>query len=314
MRVIGRLVLLVIALVVLGIGGVLAWAAMRDPLAALPVAREKPLATGFSSETRGNRLLHHLVLEAPELGRIGLAISLPDPLPRHKLPVIIVLGGLATGENNIRHITRAGDNAVIGYDWPIPTRLPQGINLLLAAPELYASAMRVPGQIAAALDWIVAQDWADAGRVSVLGFSLGALAAPAAEHLARRNGRSIGWTALAYGGTPLGAVLASNPFLKPRWAAPYLGDAADLLFRPLEPDEHLPHLAGKFLLIGGSDDAFIPEAASRRMRDLTPEPKTVLLFDGGHMGIGADKMALLAEIIAATTRWLVAEGAIEPPS
>jgi pimeloyl-ACP methyl ester carboxylesterase len=310
---IGRLFLLVILFALGAIGGAVAWLALRDPYEALPRAAEKAVATGFATERRGERTLQHLVLEAPGIGRLGLAISLPEPLPAGKLPLVLVLGGLATGENNIRHIPHGGANAIVGYDWPIPTRLPQGWDLLREAPDLYQRAIRVPGQIAAALDWLAAQDWADPARVSLLGFSLGTLAAPAAQRLAQEHGRRIGWTILAYGGSPLGALIAANPFLKPKGAGPYLAGAADLLFRPVEPAEHLPHLAGRFLLIGGRDDAFVPEEAARRLRDLTPEPKTVVLLEGGHMGVGANQLALLEEIIAVTSRWLVEQRAANPP-
>jgi hypothetical protein len=70
------------------------------------------------------RRLQHVVLDAPGVGRIGLAISLPDPLPKRPLSIVMVVGGLATGERNIRHIPGGGDNAIVGYDWPIPTRRP----------------------------------------------------------------------------------------------------------------------------------------------------------------------------------------------
>src|SRR5262249_44274561 len=163
-----------------------------------------------------------------------------------------------------RYITRPGENAIVGYDWPIPTRLPQGFEFVLQAPDLYQRAMRVPGQVAAALAWLTAQDWAAPDRVSALGFSLGALAAPVAEHVARRHGREVGWTALAYGGSPLGALLAANPHLKPRWAGLSLAALANLFLRPLDPAEHLPELGGRFLVIGGRDDAFVPEPAARR--------------------------------------------------
>jgi hypothetical protein len=296
-----------------GAGGLVCWLGLRDPLAALPRATETPIATGFAAEPRNGRTLQHVVLDAPGVGPIGLAISLPDPLPKRPLPIILVLGGLATGERNIRHISGGGDNAIVGYDWPIPTPLPQGWGFVREAPDLYDRVLRVPGQIAAALDWLAGQSWADPNRTSLLGFSLGALAAPAAQRLAELRGRTIGWTALAYGGSPVGALLAANPYMKPRWAAPILSRVADLVFRPVEPGEHLPHLRGRFLVVGGRDDAFVPEAAARRLRDLAPEPKTIVLLEGGHMGVGADRQALLAEIIAVTTRWLAEEKAVNPP-
>jgi hypothetical protein len=254
------------------------------------------------------------VLDAPGVGQIGLAISLPNPLPKRPLPIVMVLGGLATGERNIRNIPDGGDNAIVGYDWPVPTRLPQGWGFVRDAADLYGLALRVPGQVAAALDWLAGQGWADPQRTSILGFSLGALAVPAAQHLAEVRGRAIGWTVLAYGGSPIGALLAANPYMKPRWAAPIVSRVADLVFRPVEPGEHLPHLRGRFLLVGGRDDTFVPEGTARRIRELAPEPKTTVLLDGGHMGVGADRQALLDQIITVTTRWLVDEGAINPPS
>jgi len=296
-----------------GAAGFVCWLGLRDPLGALPRATEKPIATGFSEETRNGRMLQHVVLEAPGVGRIGLVISLPDPLPKQPLPIVMVLGGLATGERNIRHVPGGGDNAIVGYDWPIPTALPQGWDFVSEAPDLYDQVLRVPGQIAAALDWLAGQGWADSERTSLLAFSLGALAAPAAQRLAELRGRAIGWTALAYGGSPIGALLAANPYLKPRWAAPILSSVADLVLRPVEPGEHLPHLRGRFLVVGGRNDAFVPEEAARRMRDLAPEPKTIVLLEGGHMGVGADRQALLAEIIAVTTGWLANEKAVNPP-
>src|SRR5262249_61650578 len=128
----------------------------------------------------------------------------------------------------------------------------------------YGRARRVPGQAAAALAWLTAQDWAPSDGVSVLGFSLGALAAPAAEHVARRHGREVGWTALAYGGSPLGTLLIANPHLKPRWAGPSLAALADLFPRPLGPARHLPRLRGRFLLLRGAGRASPSPAAAAR--------------------------------------------------
>src|SRR5689334_19750921 len=112
MRVIGRLLLVLFLIIAVPLGGFVGWLALRDPLAALPRAAEKAVATGALSERRGERRLDHIVLEAPKVGRIGLAISLPEPLPAAKLPIILVLGGLATGERNIGHIPQHGENAV----------------------------------------------------------------------------------------------------------------------------------------------------------------------------------------------------------
>jgi predicted esterase len=82
-------------------------------------------------------------------------------------------------------------------------------------PNLYHRVMTIPGQVASALRWLIEQSWADAERHSLLGFSQGALAVPAVQDLAAPDGIRIGWIIIAYGGAPLGALLAANPHLKP---------------------------------------------------------------------------------------------------
>jgi dipeptidyl aminopeptidase/acylaminoacyl peptidase len=42
-------------------------------------------------------------------------------------------------------------------------------------------ALAITAQVNSALSWLIAQPWADRQRISLLGFSLGALAAPAIE-------------------------------------------------------------------------------------------------------------------------------------
>ena len=306
------------ALLLALIAGVAVWQGWRDPLAALPRGDEPALLTAehpvalldLNSEARTVR---HYTLEHASLGPIGLVVSLPKPVPDRPLPIVLVLGGLGTGEKNIAPIRAAGDNAIIGYDWPIPRRLPKGLDLIRELPELYGRVLAVPGQVAAAINWLSTQPWADSGRISVLGFSLGALAAPAVQRLAEAAGHDVGWTVLAYGGAGVGDLIVAHPKVDAGWAEPLLAAAADMLLRPVEPAEHLPHLSGRFLVLGGSEDSMIPERSFDLMRGLTPEPKTVVLFDGEHMGMGESKRELLDEIIRISRGWLLEHGAVNRP-
>jgi hypothetical protein len=257
-------------------------------------------------------MIQHFILHTDGIGDIGITVSLPEPLPRFKLPIVMVLGGLGTGEQNIRNVPDAGDNAIVGYDWPMPVRLGGGVAFLTQSPSLYRRVMTIPAQVSSALSWLSGQPWADPQRVSMLGFSLGALAAPAIEDVAERDGQTIGWTILAYGGDPFGALLAANPHVKPLFLRPVLAPLIDILLSPLEPCRHLPHLSGEFLVLEGQDDALIPESARARFYDATPEPKTIREFNGDHMGVGPDKQALLQEIIGASRTWLIDKGAIDP--
>ena len=292
---------------------VVAWQWLRDPFAALPRAAAAPTAVSVTDQRREGRLLRHVTLADPALGEVGLLISLPDPLPDRRLPVLIVLGGHGTGADNIRHIPDVGDNALVGYDWPVPAPLPEGFGLIRSMPDLYRRLLRVPAQVGLGMDWLATQPWADGQRFSLLGFSLGALAAPAAQRVAQTDGAAPGWTVLAYGGAPIGALVAGHPSTRPDWLRPLAGFVADTLLRPLEPAEHLPHLTGRFLVLGGRDDRFVPAAAAQRLRALTPEPRSVVEFDGDHMGVGEHQLTLLAQIIDTSAAWLIAEGAVTVP-
>ncbi len=287
------------------------WAYTRDPLLSLPLPEHGLQAERTALSAQDHRHVEHITLHGNTLGDIAFTFSLPDPLPPQKLPVVLVLGGLVTGENSIRYIKDAGDNAIVGYAWPIPVRL-HGLSAFLQAPGLYHCVMAIPGQVASALHWLIDQPWADAERISLLGFSQGALAAPAVQDMASHDGTRVGWTIIAYGGAPLGALLAANPHMKPTWLREAMAPLVDLVFHALEPTVHLPRLSGKFLVLEGRDDRLIPAAARNLLREAVPEPKTVITFEGNHMGVGPDKMALLQRIIENSKTWLIENGAINP--
>jgi hypothetical protein len=308
-----RTLCVIVAVTLVGLVAAAAWLMWRDSLAALP--RPGVAATVAVADERriDGRRVFHVNLVDPTVGSVGFTVSLPDAPPAAPLPVVMVLGGLGRGADNIAPVRAPGANALIGFDWPMPPRLPRGSGFILQAPDLYGRLIATPGQIVAALDWAASQPWADPDRISLLGFSLGAMAAPAAQRLAEARGRSIRWTVLAYGGAGLGDVLATHPRLRPGWARPVIGGLVGLLLRAIEPAEHLPHLGGAFLIIAGHDDRLVPAGPARRLRDLTPEPKTIVLLEGGHMGVGAGQQILLAKIIVTSRAWLIAQGAINGP-
>lgn len=278
----------------------------------LPPPQHNLVATRNIPVQANHRHLEHITLASPALGDIGFFISLPDPLPPGKLPIVIVLGGLGAGQDNVNHVGNAGNNAVAGLDWPIPVQMPNGLGLVKQLPGLYRHILATPGQGASMIGWLAAQPWADPHRISILGFSLGALAAPAIENLAARDGYPAGWTIIAYGGAPLGKLFAADPHIKPAWMREALGAVIDLLLRPAEPTVNLPFLSGRFLVLEGRSDSLIPEEARDTLRDAVPQPKDVVDFAGDHMGVGSFQLDLLGQIVAASRQWLLRYGAINP--
>jgi dienelactone hydrolase len=305
-----RILLYPLIILIAVICGTVGWLNALSPLSALPPPEHDLEARRTGPMTADGRHLEHITLAGDELGDIGIVISLPDPLPKEKLPVLIVLGGLGTGEDNIREIKNPGANAIVGYDWPIPVAFPGGKDFLRQTPDLYRDVMSIPGQIASAIGWLAAQPWADDRRISILGFSLGALAAPAVENLAEHDGHEIGWTVIAYGGAPLGDLFAANPHIKPLALRLAAGPIIDLLLHPLEPTVNLPQCSSHFLVLEGRDDTLIPKPDRDNLRNAVPEPKDVIFFSGDHMGVGPDREILLDEITRESRSWLVRNGAV----
>lgn len=311
-RIFAAIVLVVIAVIVAAI------AALRsqDPFAALPREAHPPVVLEERSEPFGARALLHVSLDGRSLGPIRFVVSLPDPLPPVRMPLVVILGSLRGGSRAIREISELvgdpGPNAFVGFDWPLPKREPDVADVVLSPLAWRRSVLVVPGQVDAILSWAEAKPWADPERTSLLGFSLGAFVAPAAQRIAQERGARVRWTVLAYAGAPIGDVIAGHPGAGPAWLRPALGAAAGLLLRPVEPSYHLPRLRGRFLVMGAATDRLIDPAAAERLRELTPSPRTDVRIEGDHMGVGAKKLEVLRRVVEEIRSWLVAEGAIEP--
>ncbi|HET8540402.1 MAG TPA: hypothetical protein VFL83_11070 [Anaeromyxobacter sp.] len=310
----------VLLALLVALGAAAAWLRTREPMESLP--RDDPSAVVVAEERteawRG-RTLVHVALQGRAVGRVRFVVSLPDPLPPGRLPLVVILGGLRGGSRSVRDIAQIvgdpGPNAFVGYDWPLPTREPGVGEIVRRLPEFRRSVLSVPGQVDAILAWAARRPWADPARVSVLGFSLGAFVAPAAQRIAEERGAAIRWTAIAYAGAPIGAVIAGHPRAGPAWLRPALGAGADLLLHPVEPSNHLPHLrGGRFLVLGAASDRLIARPAAERLAALVPEPRTVVRIEGDHMGVGPQKWVLLARVVDVTRAWLVEQGAIDAPA
>lgn len=278
------------------------WPSFGDPMLWLPSPSGLASISEERIERRDGRELRRLVLDAGALGLVRITVSLPDPLPAHRVPVLFILGGLRTGQHSIRHVDSPGGNALVGFDYPLQRRVGSGLGLLLRLPELRNQVFVAPGQAVAVLDWLRAQAWADPKRITPIGVSLGAMFLPAALRLdqSRPDGSSL--AVLAYGGADIVLMaprLLSSVHEDLRPLLVWLGAAS---LRPVDPAVHLPHLRGEFLLLAGTgEDAMVPEDAAQLMERLTPEPKTIIRLPGGHVG---GETEVTRRLVTALRAWL----------
>lgn len=311
--ILGGLVLAVLSIVLVTLG----WLRAEDPIAAArrvvpPFVLAKQV---YAQENRdGEHRIHSdITLTAPGELPVRFVVSLPEDTTGEPMPVQIVVGGLRAGRENIQRLpSPVGRNAIIAFQYPgrdaisdkkrsVPARI-------LAIRE---GAVVTPRQLVATLRWAGEQPWADPSRVSLLGYSLGAIFVPATHETARANKVETGVTILAFGGADVSAIVPQAlKFRTPalRWM---VGVLAGSVLHPIEPRYFLPRMETQTLLINAEADELIPPASARLMTDLTPPPKWVVTMPGDH--IDPRDPVVLSHVVNLSRDWLVARGAANEP-
>jgi hypothetical protein len=286
-----------------------------DPLVILPRAEGVLRVVSEETVVENGRTLRWMTLDAGRAGSTRFILSTPNPLPTDSpLPLLIVLGGLAEAEENLQYLPPMGNNAVLVFQWPFPAYYPhEAWTDLRRIPHALWRTLQTPGQIAAATAWTLqTSPQIDPQQVSLLSLSLGVLPAPAAQHLMQAQNIPVQATVFAYGGAPIGTLLASHPEFDLPWLRPGAAALVNLLTRPLDPQRHLPALRGHFLVLYGTQDPYVPLRAAARFEALTPEPKTVVILDTPHLDVDEVHLPVLQQVMVQVATWLQAQEAMNP--
>jgi pimeloyl-ACP methyl ester carboxylesterase len=312
-----RLVLLALAgllvlVVSVAVGGSL-WLRGQDPLAALQrhpgevrLVRDSVYEGTTTSGER--RRFRDRVFETDRAGTIRITTSRPAEGPARPLPLVVVLAGLRTGQESLGYLEHHGPNLLVGYEYPYSQETWYESAKFDQIPAIRRAVLNVPWQVSWIADRLARDPAVDSTRTALLGYSFGALFVPATQRLAADIGRPFHAAILAYGGVDNEALLEANLDIGPAPLRRALAWTAATLLYPMEPAHHLPHLPGRFLVIRGANDDQIPDALSRRLAELTPEPKEVVTLDEGHMH--PRNPELTQRVIQLSQEWLVAQGII----
>lgn len=263
------------------------------------------------SMTPHGQLTEQLVLTSDSGLRVLLRL-IRDEQPVAQRPVLIVLGGHRTGRDAVDLFGHVGDRVVVGVDYPYdgPEKV-RGMGQILKTLPLARQAMldTVPA-VSLALDWILAQPWADAERVIVVGASLGV---PFATTAAARDERIRG------------AMLVHGAADNRLWLEAQLARRIDsralhyplsvllhwMAYGPaLDTSERIGAIAPRpVVIIGARNDERTPAGQTELLYELAGEPKRLRFTDGAH--IEPDR----SEIIEALLRIADEELAflVEPP-
>lgn len=300
--------LVLLAMVVLVLVGAAAWHIHQADGPALPATTTALRLSSIAA--RQQRVLEHWRIRDRQLGDIDFDLS--RPLQSARLPVVTIVGGRRSDARLLQVLDAPGDNVVVIYHWPQAIRTAQGLALWWHGAQLVRSVNQVPAQIATLQRWLASQDFSDPTRMSLLGFSLGAEALPAAADLAQQLAAPSAALIIAYGGAPLAAVIESDRRLAPEILRHAFAGWLAQRFVAVEPLAHLPRLHSCFLILEGNSDRLISAVARDNLWRAVPAPKQRVVLAGNHIGLGRQRASLLHAIVATSGAWLQQQGAINP--
>jgi len=119
---------------------------------------------------------------------VELRVRRPEAAPGERVPVLLLLGGHRTGKDAVE-LAGAPDGiayAAIDYPYEGSHRLRGLSQILRAIPDIQQAFLDTPPALSLALDWLLAQPWADPARTELVGVSLGVPFAAAAGALDER--------------------------------------------------------------------------------------------------------------------------------
>lgn len=290
------------------------WERNRDPLAAINFpadsVRAKVTRLAAAEFSEQDRTYRHIILTSGNLGSVEAYLSLPADSANRPLPVILILGGLEIGLKNFRMIDHPGRNAIVIYRYPYSPHYWYDGTAISQLPVIRSAVLRVPAQVVTLAGWLGEQVWADKNRVTILGYSFGALFIPAVYRLAGEWHVPLRPGVMAYGGAGLFDLFKTNlKKVNQPWKSALSWLAATAIY-PAEPALHLPHLQNEFLIINGNQDHQIPKSSWTKLHQLTPQPKTIILLDEGHMH--PRKPELTKKLVDISRGWLLDRGVINP--
>jgi dienelactone hydrolase len=252
------------------------------------------------------RLYHSITLRNTKPNDIRFLVSMPIEIPNEGLPVILILGGLEIGQFTLKYIPDPGKNIIVAYQYPYhPEYWYQG-SALEEIPTIRSSVLSVPSQVLSIINWLSVQNWSDKNRITVTGYSFGALFVPAIYHLAVHQQVPLKYGVIAYGGVDIYYLLVTNMnnFSQP-FRSLYSWIAA-VAIRGIEPSVHAPLMEAEFLVINGTEDHQIPKESWQHLHRLIPDPKTIVILEEGHMH--PRKTDLTRRLVKLSHDWLIKKG------
>ena len=295
------------------LGSWVLWERNRDTLSAIDLYPGKvelshDTILNISFEELPDRTYRHVTLTTKYLGDIEAYISQPPVIEKEGVPVVIIMGGLEVDADIFKLIQDPGENIYVVFKYPYTPEYWYEGTPVVEIPVIRKSMLAVPSQALALHQWVTQQSWAKKEHVTFTGYSFGAMFIPAIYHLAESHNKILNPGVIAYAGADISDLLYTNmDKIESPWRSclAWIGETA--IFS-IEPAHHLPYMNNEFLLINGTKDHQISTYSWRKLHQLTPQPKTIVILDEGHMH--PRKPELTIKLVTITRDWLRERGLI----
>jgi hypothetical protein len=263
----------------------------------------------------GDRVYLDYVMQTENAGEIIFRVSLPPTIQEGGLPTALIMSGVGVGKESLDYIKDHGNYVLIALDYPKKFDQAGPLSVMMNLKQVRRELLSIPAQVNTVHKWAKTQSWCNKVDLSYIGLSLGAIVGPAVLNLGQSEGVKYGPTVFAYGGAGLNDIFYANgwgPGFVRKPAANVVANAFD----PISPEHHLPNLHGEFLLIAGKCDYTIPWKSAEKFQQMTPEPKTIINLESGHVSL--EDRVLLDQVIKISRSWVeekrgdIAEGSKLP--
>jgi fermentation-respiration switch protein FrsA (DUF1100 family) len=233
------------------------------------------------TEVDGHRLEAVTVIST---SGVTVPMLVKRPLNSAPAPLVLILGGHATGRDAARLIPDTRGRVVVALSYPYtgPHRM-KGLEILKWAPDIRQALHDTPPAIQLALDWLLQQPWVDAREVHGVGASLGTPFMTVAAALDTRITHL--WS--VHGAGQSRVLLAHNARESmPDVLAPLAGALADVIVSGpyLTPERWVARVAPRpFTMINATNDERLPRAAVEALYAAAQQPKEMVWLPGKHV-------------------------------
>jgi len=265
-----------------GVVGVLALR-FDDPAPAFPARRGTVAAVTRDSATIENGHRIEAVTVRSTSG-VTVPMLVKRPLEERPAPLVLILGGHATGRDAARLIPDTRGRVVVALSYPYtgPHRM-KGLDVLKWAPDIRQALHDTPPAIQLALDWLLQQPWVNAREVHGVGASLGTPFMTVAAAIDRRITHV--WS--VHGAGRSRDLLAHNAKESmPALFAPLAGTLADVIVAGpyLTPERWVARIAPRpFMMVNATEDERLPRPAIEALYAAAAQPKQIVWLPGKHV-------------------------------